>query len=159
MQISFKHTLSAALLGFCALGLSATAHAVTKKPVKKVAKKAPEPITPTGTQWKCSGGTHFHLDGNLARDQILTLYWEGKKYKLPRINTITGAERYTDEASGMDLIVIPSKAMLLNRKLGGRLGDECKTAEMEAGKPAPTRAEELRAPVPEQSLPTVPAAK
>jgi hypothetical protein len=39
----------------------------------------------------------------------------------------------------MDLVVIPTKAMLFSDKDSSRLADECKTAAMQQGAPAPTQ--------------------
>jgi hypothetical protein len=76
----------------------------------------------------------------MQRDEVIGVNWEGKVYRLPRQNTVTGADRYFDQRTGMDLVVIPSKAMLFNRNLGQRLADECQTADMQAGGSAPTAA-------------------
>ena len=43
----------------------------------------------------------------------------------------------------MDLVVIPTKAMLFSDKDESRLADECVTAEMAAGGPAPTQSNAL----------------
>jgi hypothetical protein len=39
----------------------------------------------------------------------------------------------------MDLVVIPTKAMLFSDKDSSRLADECVTAAMSQGAPAPTQ--------------------
>jgi hypothetical protein len=43
----------------------------------------------------------------------------------------------------MDLVVIPSKAMLFSDKDSSRLADECMTPDMAAGGPAPTQSNAL----------------
>ena len=75
----------------------------------------------------------------MKRDQIVTVHWANKNYNLPREATTTGADRFHDAASGMDLVVIPTKAMLFSDKDSSRLADECKTAAMIQGAPAPTQ--------------------
>ncbi|MCY0386470.1 hypothetical protein OVY01_04275 [Robbsia sp. Bb-Pol-6] len=101
---------------------------------------------PAGAEkWRCDDNANLFLAGDMKRDQILTLFWDGRNYKLPRVPTTTGADRFYDPASGMDLVVIPVKAMLFNdRGDRTRLADECKTTAMlEQNAPAPTQANEL----------------
>jgi len=148
------------IVGACAgvLSLAASQYATAQAPAKPAAKKAPAKkraakkaapvaaVKPEGVEWKCELGNELYLKGDMARDQIITMYWKGKNYQLPRQMTRTGADRYFDQKTGMDLVVIPSKAMLFDRNEGHRLADECQTAEMAAGAPATTQAGALRAP-------------
>ncbi|CAJ0803207.1 hypothetical protein [Ralstonia holmesii] len=148
------------IVGACAgvLSLAASQYATAQAPAKPAAKKAPAKkraakkaapvaaVKPEGVEWKCELGNELYLKGDMARDQIITMYWKGKNYQLPRQMTRTGADRYFDQKTGMDLVVIPAKAMLFDRNEGHRLADECQTAEMAAGAPAPTQAGALRAP-------------
>ncbi|EFP65216.1 Uncharacterised protein [Ralstonia pickettii] len=123
--------------------------AAKKAPAKKKATKKAEPVAaakPEGVQWKCELGNELYIAGDMTRDQIIKLHWKGKNYDLPRQLTRTGADRYFDQKTGFDLVVIPAKAMLFDRNEGHRLADECQTAEMAAGAPAPTQAGALRAP-------------
>ena len=123
-----------------------------KRPApKRLIKRKPNPAkeakvdpVPEGSdKWSCNEGLAFDLKGDMKRDQIVTVHWANKNYKLPREDTTTGADRFHDAASGMDLVVIPTKAMLFSDKDGSRLADECKTAEMAQGAPAPTQSNEL----------------
>ena len=168
-----KHFVLAACLG--ALTLTSAGAALAQEPAKKPAatkktaskkstKKTTEaaaPAVPSGEKWQCELGHAIYVTGNLQRDEVIGVNWEGKEYKLPRQNTVTGADRYFDARSGMDMVVIPSKAMLFNRNLGQRLADECQTADMQAGGSAPTQAGALRAPVATPLLvaPSQPAAQ
>ena len=102
---------------------------------------------PQGVKWDCELGNHLYIDGDMPRAEVITLNWKGSSHKLPRQTTVTGADRYYDPASGLDLVVIPSKAMLFDKRAGQRLTDECQTEEMRAGAAAPTQAGALRAPV------------
>lgn len=140
--------------------------AVKKAPAKKKATKKAVPVAaakPEGVLWKCELGNELYIAGDMARDQIIKLHWKGKNYDLPRQLTRTGADRYFDQKTGFDLVVIPAKAMLFDRNEGHRLADECQTAEMAAGAPAPTQAGALRAPAglplmsPDASTPSAPA--
>ncbi|MGI4856537.1 MAG: hypothetical protein ACRYHA_06370 [Janthinobacterium lividum] len=122
-------------------------HVARRTGRKAAAAAAPVAATmPAGAEkWRCEDGASLFLAGDMKRDQILTLFWDGRNYKLPRVPTTTGADRFYDPASGMDLVVIPAKAMLFNdRGDRTRLADECKTASMlEQNAPAPTQANEL----------------
>ncbi|CAG2159347.1 hypothetical protein [Cupriavidus numazuensis] len=152
-----KKLILAACIGAFTFGTASTVMAqepakktTTKKaPAKKSSKAAPAETasTPTGEKWQCELGNVLYISGNMLRDEVLTVHWQGRDYKLPRQSTVTGADRYFDARSGLDLVVIPSKAMLFNKNLGQRLADECQSAEMQAGAAAPTQAGGLRAPV------------
>lgn len=155
---TFIGTLSATMLL-----AAADAAAQTAQPAKTVKKtaKAPAPkhrlikrkpaaaakaeAAPEGSvSWACSEGNRFQLKGDMKRDQVVTVHWGNKNYTLPREATTTGADRFHDTATGMDLVVIPTKAMLFSDKDGSRLADECKTAEMSQGAPAPTQSNALK---------------
>jgi len=158
-----KHLVLAACIG--AFSLTSAGVAMAQEPAKKAApaKKAPAhkaapkkkatvaakevPAVPAGEKWQCELGHSLYISGNMLRDEVIAVNWEGKEYRLPRQSTVTGADRYFDARSGMDLVVIPSKAMLFNKNAGQRLADECQTTDMLAGGSAPTQAGALRAPV------------
>lgn len=114
---------------------------IKRKPSAEAAAAAKVDAVPDGaTRWTCNEGLAFFLKGDMKRDAIVTVNWAKKDYQLPRQETSTGADRFHDAASGLDLVVIPTKAMLFSDKDGSRLADECKTAEMATGAPAPTQA-------------------
>ncbi|MGC7403733.1 hypothetical protein ACPWR0_13165 [Pandoraea pneumonica] len=118
-----------------------------KAPAKKKAAVAAAPAQPDeGSElWSCKENNKLYIKGDMKRDQILTMFWEGRNYKLPRQATTTGADRFFDAASGLDLVVIPTKAMLFTHRDGGsRLADECMTQAMsDQNKLAPTQSVEL----------------
>ena len=138
---------------------TASATAATSTPAKKAKRPAPkrlikrkpnpakeakvDPVPDGAVKWSCNEGLSFDLKGDMKRDQIVTVHWANKNYNLPRETTTTGADRFHDAASGLDLVVIPSKAMLFSDNDGSRLADECKTVEMSHGTPAPTQSNEL----------------
>ncbi|MGF6721417.1 cytochrome c peroxidase [Paraburkholderia sp. GAS41] len=140
---------------------TASATAATSTPAKKATPKRPapkrlikrkanpakeakvDPVPDGAVKWSCNEGLSFDLKGDMKRDQIVTVHWASKNYNLPRETTTTGADRFHDAASGLDLVVIPSKAMLFSDNDGSRLADECKTADMSQGAPAPTQSNEL----------------
>jgi hypothetical protein len=132
---------------------TATAKKATpKRPApKRLIKRKPnaakeakvDPVPDGAVKWSCNEGLSFALKGDMKRDQIVTVHWANKNYNLPREATTTGADRFHDAASGLDLVVIPTKAMLFSDNDGSRLADECKTPEMAQGAPAPTQSNEL----------------
>jgi hypothetical protein len=133
---------------FAQSSTTTTTHAKPKAPQpKRLIKRKPNPAkeakvdpVPEGSEkWSCNEGLSFDLKGDMKRDQIVTVHWGSKNYNLPREATTTGADRFHDAASGMDLVVIPTKAMLFSDKDSSRLADECKTPEMAQGAPAPTQ--------------------
>ncbi|MEI6003250.1 hypothetical protein H3V53_41085 [Paraburkholderia bengalensis] len=125
-----------------------TTHAKPKAPQpKRLIKRKPnpekeakvDPVPEGAEKWSCNEGLSFDMKGDMKRDQIVTVHWGNKNYNLPREATTTGADRFHDAASGMDLVVIPTKAMLFSDKDSSRLADECKTAAMTGGAPAATQ--------------------
>ncbi len=102
-----------------------------------------DPAPEGAAKWSCKDGLSFLLQGDMKRDQIVTVHWANKNYKLPRKPTTTGADTFYDPASGLKLVVIPTKAMLFSDKEDTRLADECVTPEMAGGTPAPTQSNEL----------------
>ncbi|WP_042886649.1 hypothetical protein [Cupriavidus necator] len=154
-----KHLVLAACIG--AFTLTTATAVMAQEPAKKTtttkkkastkkkaaAAETAAAATPTGEKWQCELGNSLYISGDMLRDEVLTVHWQGKDYKLPRQSTVTGADRYYDARTGLDLVVIPSKAMLFNKNLGQRLADDCQSAAMQAGAAAPTQAGGLRAPV------------
>lgn len=117
---------------------------LVKRKVNPAREAKVDPIPAGSELWSCAEGLSFDLKGDMKRDQIVTVHWANKNYNLPRQSTTTGADRFHDPASGLDLIVIPSKAMLMSDKDDSRLADECKTAAMAQGAPAPTQSNALK---------------
>ena len=113
-------------------------HRLVKRKSTKSAAKT-DPVPEGSVLWSCNEGLSFDLKGDMKRDQIVTVHWANKNYNLPREATTTGADRFHDAATGMDLVVIPTKAMLFQDKDSSRLADECQTAAMAQGAPAPTQ--------------------
>jgi len=130
------HSASAAK---SASGAHVVKHKIFKKKAVVVAEK--KEVIPDGAEkWSCAEGQTIYLKGDMKRDQIMTMFYDGKSFQLPRRDTTTGADRFYDMASGMDLVVIPTKAMLFSDKEEDRLADECMTdAMMHNNEPAPTQ--------------------
>jgi hypothetical protein len=149
--------LSTTMLSVATDAAAADTATTTKKPATKAVAKRPEPrrlikrkpnpvkeakvdpIPEGAEKWSCKDGLAFEMKGDMKRDQIVTVHWANKNYNLPREATTTGADRFHDAATGMDLVVIPTKAMLFQDKDSSRLADECKTVAMAQGEPAATQ--------------------
>jgi hypothetical protein len=116
---------------------------IKRKPKANATEAKADPIPEGSEKWSCNEGLSFEMKGDMKRDQLVTVHWGTKNYNLPREATTTGADRFHDAASGMDLVVIPTKAMLFSDKDSERLADECKTAAMQQGAPAPTQSNQL----------------
>ncbi len=142
------------IVGACAgvLSLAASQYAAAQAPEKSATRRLPPrrlgprsmpprrprccAVKPEGVEWKCELGNEMYLKGDMARDQIITMYWKGKNYQLPRQMTRTGADRYFDQKTGMDLMVIPPRPCC-STATKATAWRECQTAEMAAGAPAP----------------------
>lgn len=122
-----------------ASGTHTVKHKIVKRKVVVAAEK--KDVIPAGAdKWTCADGQSLYIKGDMKRDQILTMYYDGKSFQLPRRDTTTGADRFYDMASGMDLVVIPSKAMLFSDKDDDRIADDCMTDAMtHNNEPAPTQ--------------------
>jgi len=113
-----------------ASGAHVVKHKIFKKKTTVAAAKKEVVIPADADKWSCAEGQSLYIKGDMKRDQILTMYYDGKSFQLPRRDTTTGADRFYDMASGMDLVVIPTKAMLFSDKEDDRIADECKTDAM-----------------------------
>ncbi|QGZ57648.1 hypothetical protein [Paraburkholderia acidiphila] len=148
---TLSSTLMLAATDAAAQGTSSTTTAKKPAPKHRIIKRKANPAkeakvdpVPEGSEhWSCAEGAQFDLKGDMARDQIVTVHWANKNYNLPRQVTTTGADRFHDAATGLDLVVIPTKAMLFSDKDSSRLADECKTVAMQQGAMAPTQANAL----------------
>ena len=102
----------------------------------------------------CIRDRYCDLGANIAVDRLdmereVEIQWLKKRYVLQKVATTTGAYRYEDKSSGMTLIQIPTKTILLNAKEGQRLADECNidnrpTAGPVADQPAARKAAATR---------------
>ena len=70
---------------------------------------------------------------NIAKDSVNPGYFfvEGKgfKYHMAPVSTSTGTIRLEDQHAGAMWLQVANKSMLINRKLGQRLADECMSPE------------------------------
>ena len=140
---AFAQSSAPAATGTAKPKAPAPKHRLIKRKPKAESEAKVEPIPEGSVKWSCDEGLSFDLKGDMKKDQIVTVHWGSKNYNLPREATTTGADRFHDAATGMDLVVIPTKAMLFSDKDSSRLADECKTAAMMQGSPAPTQSNSL----------------
>lgn len=119
--------------------------AVAKKPVAKaVAKeqteeeKEPDITGSTTTDYKCELGNSLTIYENLADDKHVALRWKKKLMRMDRVETTTGAKRFENRNAGLVWIGIPAKGILLDKKKGLQLANECKNAEQMIAQPATT---------------------
>jgi hypothetical protein len=81
----------------------------------------------TNIEYKCDDNQKFNLLGKLESDNNITVGFAGTKVILTRVTTDTGANRFTNEDKGFDLVNMPNKSMLMNTKSGRRLADNCQS--------------------------------
>ena len=74
----------------------------------------------------CELGRHVSVAGDVQLDNAIDVNWKGRQYRMQRVNTSTGAQRFEDQGSGLVWISIPSKAMLLDSVRGEPVANECR---------------------------------
>jgi hypothetical protein len=152
----------------------ATAKKSTKKPAAKKAAekpsydstgsdddgKEPDIAGSTHTEYQCDLGASVSIYQNKADDKHIALRWEKTLYRMRRVDTTTGADRFETRRYGLIWIGIPAKGILLDAKKGHQLANECKSPEQMAGKvPAPVAPAATTAPAPvAPAPPAAPAA-
>ncbi|MBS7328418.1 MAG: hypothetical protein KIG68_06685 [Oxalobacter sp.] len=87
----------------------------------------PAPIT---EQFKCDDGNRFTLTHTPGTSAPATLTWQGKTYEMVGIKTKTGAERY-EHPSGMTYIGAANSSMLIDRKQGKLIVQDCRNPSQE----------------------------
>lgn len=75
---------------------------------------------------QCERNQQVSLGGDIGIDNMVELKWKGMLYKMLRVGTSTGAHRFEDPVSGLILISIPGKAMLLDGRRGEPVANECR---------------------------------
>lgn len=87
----------------------------------------PVPIT---EQFKCNNGNRFTLTHTPGTSAPATLTWQGKIFEMASIKTKTGAERY-EHPSGMTYIGAANSSMLIDRKQGKLIVQDCRNPSQE----------------------------
>lgn len=79
----------------------------------------------------CESGKRMAVFGDQNNDNVIELHWGGGAYQMQRVPTSTGAHRFEHSGSGLVWISIPAKSMLLDRKRGAPIANECRTGGMQ----------------------------
>ena len=79
--------------------------------------------------YKCELGNFLTIYTNAEDDQHVALRWKKRLYRMTRIETSTGANRFENRKAGFVFIGIPAKGLLLDSHKGKQLANECKTTE------------------------------
>ena len=89
--------------------------------------RAAESVIPTypmkSGPMRCSDHQSMALEQVSATS--LELVWKGRRYRLDRDPTTTGAYHYDDRKVGLVMIQIPAKSMLFDNRNMTRLADDC----------------------------------
>jgi membrane-bound inhibitor of C-type lysozyme len=142
----YPQLLSTLFITLCAISLSSSAIAApyagaAKKTAKSKAAKPeattaveheaePDISNASNVEYKCELGNSVVMYAHENDDQNVALRWKNRVYKLSRVATTTGAQRFENEKSGLVWIDIPAKGMLLDSHHGHQLANECKTTKM-----------------------------
>lgn len=79
-------------------------------------------------EYHCELNDFLTIYTNVDDNEHLALRWKNHIYRMKRIATTTGANRFENKKAGLVWIGIPSKGMLLDSRHGQQLANECKTA-------------------------------
>ena len=81
----------------------------------------------TQTDLICEYGLRMSIAGDHRKDSVIELIWQGYVYRMKRVATSTGVNRFEHPQSGLIWISIPTKAMLLDGQEGTPVVSECTT--------------------------------
>ena len=147
--MKFSTICNALCLSFCATLLMtnqlALAQSTTTTTAKSAAKKKPaapaEAEMPNDDEegspdlkgsstfdYKCELNDFLTIYTHADDNDHLALRWRNRLYRLKRVETTTGANRFENKKVGLVWIGIPTKGMLLDSRRGQQLANECKTA-------------------------------
>ena len=76
----------------------------------------------------CERAQPVFVGGDVVSDNVIDLIWRGKTYRMQRVGTTTGVQRFEDPDSRLIWISIPSKSMLLDGSKGEPIVSDCKIA-------------------------------
>lgn len=138
LQIIGSTILIFSVSGLLNLAQASSADAKSKS-TSKISKAAPkvldeDEIEPNvqhskNVDYKCELGNSLTMYTNPEDDQHVALRWKNRNYRMTRIQTTTGANRFENQKAGFVFIGIPAKGMLLDSHKGKQLANECKTTE------------------------------
>lgn len=103
-------------------------------PIFLLASLAARPAQAMPSEMLCELGQRLSVIGDVIRDNAIELGWQGRMYRMLRVGTSTGAQRFEDPVSGLIWISIPEKAMLLDGSRGEPVANGCRARS--GGRPA-----------------------
>jgi hypothetical protein len=154
----FIQLISIATLATSILAIATQAQA-NPTPTKTKSTKATKAATPAvvdedeaepnvqmskSFEYKCELGNTLTMYTNVDDQQHVGMRWKHRIYRMTRMETSTGANRFENTKAGFVFIGIPAKGLLLDSRRGQQLANECRTTD-------PTLAEALNvsdAPIP-----------
>jgi hypothetical protein len=78
-------------------------------------------------EYHCEMKEALTIYTNADDNEHIAMRWHTHLYRLKRIATTTGANRFENKKVGLVWIGIPSKGMLLDSRHGSQLANECHT--------------------------------
>ena len=82
----------------------------------------------TTAEYHCEMHDSLTIYTNLDDNDHIAMRWKNRIFRLKRVDTSTGANRFENKKAGLVWIGIPSKGMLLDSLHGQQLANDCKTA-------------------------------
>jgi hypothetical protein len=79
------------------------------------------------TELMCEYGLRMSIAGDHHKDSVIEMIWKGYVYRMQRVSTSTGVNRFEHPQSGLIWISIPSKVMLLDGQQRTPIVSECRT--------------------------------
>jgi len=130
--MTMKSLFTLVVIAAMSLGMRGAAvdAAPINKSAKRTSKRANQPNV-TGMEsatYHCELGKKVTIYRNAEDNNAIVLRWNKRLYRMVRIETSTGADRFENEKNGMVWIGIPAKGILLDSRNGRQLANECKTA-------------------------------
>lgn len=115
-----KHRIKHLLILVCALACTT----FTQQALAAAKKSKAAPVN-KGVLYQCEGKKSFNLEGNPELDNNLKLHYGKKTVIVTKLETETGVNRFSHAESGLDILFLPAKTMLLDTINGLRIADEC----------------------------------
>jgi hypothetical protein len=86
----------------------------------------------SNTEYSCELGNSIVMYSHPSETDSVAMRWKKRLYKLMRVETSTGANRFENTKAGLVWIDIPTKGMLLDSHRGQQLANECKAIKVAA---------------------------
>jgi hypothetical protein len=84
----------------------------------------------SNTEYSCELGHSVVMYAHPTEADNVAMRWKKRLYKLMRVETSTGANRFENTKAGLVWIDIPAKGMLLDSHRGQQLANECKAIKV-----------------------------